>query len=134
MIDLDNFKSINDTYGHSIGDKVLQLVSRRFENITRNIDLIARLGGDEFAIILNNITKNFDPFTVAEKIIDSISQPMDINGQHINIGATIGISVSPEDALNLEDFIHHADKALYKAKHLGKGRYFLYQHLADDEK
>ncbi|WP_022940623.1 diguanylate cyclase domain-containing protein [Psychromonas hadalis] len=134
MIDLDNFKPINDTYGHNIGDKVLQRVSSRLQNITRNVDLIARLGGDEFAIILNSVNDKFDPVPPAQKIIDTLSKPMNIDGQMIKIGTTVGISVSPQDAVSLEDFINHADKALYKAKSLGKGQYFSYQDLADDEK
>lgn len=134
MIDLDNFKPINDTYGHNIGDKVLQRVASRLMNITRTVDLIARLGGDEFAIILNSVNDQFDPITPAKKIIETLSKPMNIDGQMVKIGTTIGISVSPQDAMSLEEFINRADKALYKAKSLGKGQYFSYQDLADDEK
>jgi len=134
MIDLDNFKPVNDTYGHNAGDKVLQMVSRRLEEVSRNVDLVARLGGDEFAIILNSVDGKFDPFTPAQKVIENIKKPMDIDGQIIHIGATIGISVYPKDALGLEEFMNHADKALYKAKELGKGCYFCYEDLADDEK
>lgn len=134
MIDLDNFKPVNDTYGHGIGDKVLQLVSRRLNNITRHVDLTARLGGDEFAIILNNSNDKFDPIIPAQKAIDSISEAMEIDGNKIYIGATIGISISPKDAQGLEALINHADKALYKAKKLGKGQYFLYQNLSNSEK
>lgn len=126
MIDLDNFKPVNDTFGHNIGDKVLEKVSRRLEKIVRRVDLVARLGGDEFAIILNSVENHFDTATPAQKVIDSISQTMHIEGITIKISATIGIAIFPKDALELEDFIHHADKALYKAKSLGKGRYFLF--------
>jgi len=134
MIDLDNFKPVNDTYGHNAGDKVLQMVSRRLENACRHVDLVARLGGDEFAIILNSVDDKFDPFTPAQKVIDNIKEPMDIEGEIIHIGATIGISIYPKDALGLEEFMNHADKALYKAKELGKGQYFFYGDLSDEEK
>ncbi|PKG38488.1 sensor domain-containing diguanylate cyclase [Psychromonas sp. Urea-02u-13] len=134
MIDLDNFKPINDTYGHNIGDKVLQRVSCRLQNVTRNVDLIARLGGDEFAIILNSVNDHFDPISPAQKIIETITKPMNIDGQMVQVGTTIGISISPQDAMSLEEFINRADKALYKAKSLGKGQYFSYQDLSDDEK
>jgi diguanylate cyclase (GGDEF)-like protein/PAS domain S-box-containing protein len=134
MIDLDNFKPINDTFGHSIGDKVLQRVSSRLQNVTRNIDLIARLGGDEFAIILNSVNDHFDPISPAKKIIETVSKPMNIDGKMVQVGTTIGISISPQDAMSLEEFINHADKALYKAKSLGKGQCFSYQDLPDDEK
>lgn len=134
MIDLDNFKPINDTYGHNVGDKVLQRVASRLQNITRNVDLIARLGGDEFAIILNSVNNKFDPVTPAQKIIETISKPMNIDGQMVKVGTTVGISISPQDAVGLEDFINSADKALYKAKSLGKGQYFSYQDLPENEK
>jgi len=131
MIDLDNFKPVNDTFGHNIGDKVLEKVSRRLEKIVRRVDLVARLGGDEFAVILNSVENHFDTITPAQKVIDSISKTMHIEGISIKISATIGIAVCPKDALELEDFIHHADKALYKAKGLGKGQYFSYKDLND---
>jgi diguanylate cyclase (GGDEF)-like protein/PAS domain S-box-containing protein len=133
MIDLDNFKPVNDTFGHNIGDKVLEKVSRRLEKIVRSVDLVARLGGDEFAIILNSVENHFDTATPAQKVIDSISKTMHIEGITIKICATIGIAIYPKDALALEDFIHHADKALYKAKSLGKGRYFLFNEFNDKE-
>ena len=134
MIDLDNFKPVNDTYGHNAGDKVLRLVAERPQSVTRNVDLIARLGGVEFAIILNSLNDCFDPLAPAQKVIDSIKQPMNIDGETIPIGATIGISLSSKAVTNIDDFINHADKALYKAKDLGKGQYFLYDDLTDDEK
>ncbi|GLS91904.1 hypothetical protein GCM10007916_29740 [Psychromonas marina] len=134
IIDLDNFKPINDTYGHNVGDKVLQLVSRRLEKVTRNVDLIARLGGDEFAIILNSVDGQFDPITPAKKILQVLSKPMNIDDQVMKIGATIGIAISPQDGVTEEEFVNHADKALYKAKSLGKGQYCLYQDLDQHEK
>jgi diguanylate cyclase (GGDEF)-like protein/PAS domain S-box-containing protein len=134
MIDLDNFKPINDTYGHNVGDKVLQRVSSRLHNVTRNVDLIARLGGDEFAIILNSVKDQFDSIAPAKKIIETITKPMNIDGQIVRVGTTIGIAIYPQDAMGLEEFINRADKALYKAKSLGKGQYFSYQDLDEAEK
>ncbi len=134
MIDLDNFKPINDTFGHNMGDKVLQKVARRLRKITRKVDLIVRLGGDEFAIIINSVHDRFDAITPAKKVVEILSKPMSIDGKTLQVGASVGVSISPQDALSLEDFINHADKALYKAKSLGKGGYFSYQDLSDDEK
>lgn len=129
MIDLDNFKPVNDTYGHNMGDKVLQKVASRLQKVTRKVDLIARLGGDEFAIIINSVSNHFDAVTPAKKVIDTLSKPMLIEGKNIQIGASVGISISPQDALTLTDFINNADKALYKAKELGKGTCFSYESL-----
>jgi len=134
MVDLDNFKPINDTYGHNVGDKVLQRVASRLQNITRNVDLIARLGGDEFAIILNSVDDKLDAVTPAKKVIETIMKPMNIDGQIVKVGTTVGISISPQDAMSQEDFVNRADKALYKAKSLGKGQCFSYQNLSDEEK
>ncbi|WP_169337233.1 sensor domain-containing diguanylate cyclase [Psychromonas ossibalaenae] len=134
LLDLDNFKPVNDTFGHNMGDKVLQKVAQRLRSTVRSSDLTARLGGDEFAVIVNSVNGKFDALTPAQKIIDTIAKPMFIDGERINISVTIGISISPQDALSLEDFIHHADTALYKAKNLGKGRFFSYQDLTTEEK
>ena len=129
MIDLDNFKPVNDTYGHNMGDKVLQKVASRLQKVTRKVDLIARLGGDEFAIIINAVSNHFDAITPAKKVIETLSKPMLIKGETIQIGASVGISISPKDALTLKDFINNADKALYKAKELGRGTCFSYKDL-----
>ncbi|WP_037027320.1 sensor domain-containing diguanylate cyclase [Psychromonas aquimarina] len=134
LLDLDNFKPVNDTLGHNMGDKVLQKVAQRLLNTVRCSDLTARLGGDEFAVIVNSVNDRFDVLTPAQKIIDAISKPMFIDGECISISVTIGVSISPQDALSLEEFIHHADTALYKAKNLGKGRHFSYQDLSEEEK
>ena len=133
MIDLDNFKPVNDTFGHNIGDKTLQRIATRLGNIVRNVDHIARLGGDEFAIILNNIKEPLSPSKTAQKIIDSLSKPILIDDQIIQIGATIGISFSPQDATQQKELLSYADEALYKAKSLGKGQYCLYQNVNDDQ-
>jgi len=134
MIDLDNFKPVNDTYGHNAGDKVLQEVAKRLTDVTRSVDLIARLGGDEFAIILNSLSECVDPIPPAQKVIDSLKQPMHIDGYIITIGATVGIALSNSELTDKEQFMNQADKALYKAKALGKGQYFLYDDLDEDEK
>lgn len=134
MIDLDNFKPVNDTYGHNAGDKVLQEVAKRLSDVTRSVDLIARLGGDEFAIILNSLSDCFDPITPAQKVIDSLKQPMHIDGETITIGGTVGIAISNAAIADKETFMNQADKALYKAKGLGKGVFFLYDDLDEDEK
>lgn len=134
MIDLDNFKPVNDRYGHNMGDKVLQKVASRLQKVTRQVDLIARLGGDEFAIIINSVNNHFDAITPAQKVIDTLSKPMLIDGETVQIGASIGFAIYPKDALTLQDFINNADKALYKAKDLGKGAVFSYEDLQAQDK
>ncbi|MFE8072567.1 EAL domain-containing protein [Marinobacteraceae bacterium S3BR75-40.1] len=125
-IDLDRFKTINDTLGHSAGDKLLSIVASRLQSFVREEDLVCRLGGDEFIVVLNDIDEPADAAPLAAKILALIQRPMQLNGKRIVTSASIGISVYPDDAQDGEDLTRKADSALYRAKEEGKNTYAFY--------
>ncbi len=126
-IDLDGFKPVNDTFGHDIGDAVLQEVAKRIKNCIRDTDTAARLGGDEFAVILQDIQQRESASIVAEKIIKSLADPLAIGKTHCNIGASIGISIYDHDAQESDVMLRHADIAMYNVKKKGKNNYLFYE-------
>ena len=126
FMDLDGFKPINDRLGHQVGDVVLKTVAKRLENSVRDSDTPARLGGDEFAVILPGIDKNENLEAVAEKILHRIMEPMEIKGEILSVGTSMGISLFPEHAKDKESMIKYADEAMYAAKKSGKGRWQYY--------
>ena len=119
FLDLDRFKNINDTLGHSIGDKVLQLCTERLSKSVRQTDTLARLGGDEFTVIVQDINEDFDSVLVAEKVINAFSKPLQVEQHELFVTPSIGISLFPEDGNSCEELIKHADTAMYRAKELG---------------
>ncbi|MBU0632971.1 EAL domain-containing protein [bacterium] len=126
IFDLDKFKNINDSYGHTVGDELLVAVANRLSTTLSTEDLIARMGGDEFALLLDNMTNIEDAAHTAKKMIEIISKPYILNGLEIHIGTSAGIAVSPKDADSVETIIQYADSALYKAKNEGRGKYRYY--------
>ena len=120
FIDLDEFKAVNDTYGHNIGDNLLVDVSNRLHKSVRDIDIIARLGGDEFTVVLTNIQKQKDVVLIAEKIIKRLNENFIIDKHIIKIGVSIGISIYPEQAKDSDTLIKLSDNAMYMAKKSGK--------------
>jgi diguanylate cyclase (GGDEF)-like protein/PAS domain S-box-containing protein len=122
-LDLNDFKLINDTLGHHIGDLVLKTVAQRLQGCLRSSDMVARLGGDEFTVILPGIPRKSDVTRVADKILHTITQNTQIEGHSISITTSIGVSVYPLDTQDLNDLIQKADQAMYRAKRLGKNRY-----------
>jgi len=125
-IDLDDFKSINDTLGHQAGDVVLTETAGRLKGLVRESDTVARIGGDEFAVILLDVQKPADAAVVAEKIVRATSAPISIGDQQVEVGASIGISLYPKDGTSIAALLRCADSAMYVAKGLGKGSYSLY--------
>ncbi|WP_413172715.1 CHASE2 domain-containing protein [Anabaena azotica] len=123
FIDLDGFKSVNDSLGHEMGDHLLVIIAQRLSNALRVSDIISRLGGDEFTVILQSIANVQIPATVAEKLLSVITEPIILDGHVIRVSASIGISIYPINADNSETLIKQADTAMYQAKHLGKNRY-----------
>jgi diguanylate cyclase (GGDEF)-like protein/PAS domain S-box-containing protein len=121
FIDLDNFKTINDTLGHHVGDALLKQVAARIKEVLREADLVSRLGGDEFLVILADFAAPEDAAKVAEKLLQTISAPIALEGQQLRANASIGISVFPRDGDNADDLIRHADAAMYSAKDHGRG-------------
>ncbi|GAB4301529.1 MAG: hypothetical protein Kow0096_22460 [Thiohalomonadaceae bacterium] len=126
FIDLDGFKQINDTYGHNMGDRLLQEVAQRLLDSVRESDTVARMGGDEFTVILRNLATPGNAEDVAGKIIAALSDPFIINQQALHIGASIGISLYPLHADTLEGLVSYADLAMYGVKHRGKNNYAVY--------
>jgi diguanylate cyclase (GGDEF)-like protein len=126
-IDLDHFKQVNDSLGHSIGDKLLQHVAGRLKAATRENDLVARLGGDEFALLLRGGVSPTDAATVAERIVTSIGTPFMVDDHQLVIGASVGISIAPADGEDGEALMKNADLALYKAKTDGRSTYHFFE-------
>jgi diguanylate cyclase (GGDEF)-like protein len=127
FIDLDGFKTINDTYGHNVGDSLLIKVSRRIEKSIREIDIVARLGGDEFTVVLLDLQRDEDSIEVANKIIAALNKKFIINSKSINIGASIGISTFPKYASDSDTIIKQSDNAMYIAKENGKNRVIIHK-------
>ena len=127
FLDLDHFKSINDSRGHAVGDKLLQSVSKRLVSGLRNSDTVSRQGGDEFVILLSEIAHSEDAAVSAEKLLLSIGAPYSIDGQELYISGSIGISVYPEDGEDPETLIQRADTAMYHAKERGRNTFQFFQ-------
>ncbi|OOY95682.1 hypothetical protein BOW17_01575 [Solemya velum gill symbiont] len=125
-LDLDQFKPVNDKFGHSVGDEMLQSISSRLKENIRESDTIARLGGDEFSVILEKITHPKDAVKVASNIIESLGRPFEIKGNTLNIGVSIGISIYLEDGENMTSLVKNADEAMYRAKQRGRNCYEFY--------
>ena len=132
-LDLDHFKDINDTLGHPIGDLLLQRVSDRLLVCARDSDTVARLGGDEFAIIATNLSQVDDVTVLARRIIDTLGQPFDLEGQKVHTATSIGITLYPADNHDPDQLLRNADMALYRAKDAGRGRYQFYDAEMDTE-
>jgi len=123
LIDLDRFKFVNDTLGHDAGDELLQLVSNQLLSVVRESDTVARLGGDEFVVILPDIHSPEAAAHVAQNIINTLRNPYRLRENSVNIGASIGISIYPNNGQKVDILVKQADLALYKAKDLGKNNY-----------
>ncbi len=126
MLDLDLFKPINDTLGHAAGDQVLQEVGRRLLKLARRDDTVARLGGDEFAIIQASLSNDKGAIILGEKVVQTITQPYDLDGKPVAIGVSAGIATCPEDSVNATELTQLADTALYNAKRSGRNRFCRY--------
>lgn len=132
LIDLDNFKTINDKLGHAHGDELLQIIASRLLDVMRESDTVARLGGDEFTVILNEFESAEDVMRVASDIINSISEPTVLMEQHFQVGASIGIAMFPEDGKDGETLLRHADMGMYHAKETGKNQFQFFSFRLQD--
>ncbi|MEN4046317.1 EAL domain-containing protein [Sulfurimonas sp. NWX367] len=126
FIDVDNFKNINDTYGHTTGDKLLEIIAKRMKTHIRSNDILARLGGDEFAILLQNIKNPTVPGNIANKILDTMQKPIYIDQHTIFTSISIGIYVSDHQNESREKILSYADVAMYAAKNSGKAKYIYF--------
>ena len=121
-VDLDRFKPVNDTYGHAVGDALLREVADRLRHVTRPGDLVARLGGDEFTVVVHDLGDRDVP-AIADRIVSDLCEPFTINGHELRIGASVGVAVSSVGHFEAEHLLDAADRALYEAKHGGRGRW-----------
>ena len=130
-LDLDNFKSINDSFGHAFGDSLLRVVAQRLQGRTRRSDVVARLGGDEFAIIRWGDVRAEDAEELAARIVSSFEDPCEVEGAHVRVGTSIGIAIAPKDGRSGGQLLKNADTALYAAKFDGKGRFRFFDYEMD---
>lgn len=126
FLDLDRFKYINDTLGHTVGDSLLRNAGKRLATCIRETDMVARLGGDEFTILLPNLREEQSAIDVAERIIEELAQPFNLHGYEFFLTTSIGISFYPDDGDKFETLIRHADTAMYYAKEQGRNNYQVY--------
>ena len=132
FLDLDRFKQINDTLGHSVGDQLLKEVARRLASCIREGDVACRRGGDEFNVILSEVRRGQDAGRVARKIQKALAEPLTIDGRELFTSASIGISLYPADGQDAESLVKHADIAMYQAKAEGGGAFrFFLPHMTD---
>jgi diguanylate cyclase (GGDEF)-like protein/PAS domain S-box-containing protein len=127
ILDLDNFKTVNDTLGHPVGDALLRAVATRLRSIARDRDMVARLGGDEFAIVQVGIETGDDAAGLARRLIDAMSEPFNVGDQQVFVGVSIGIALAPKDGDVAEKLMRNADLALYSAKAKGRRTYLLFE-------
>jgi diguanylate cyclase (GGDEF)-like protein/PAS domain S-box-containing protein len=123
FIDLDGFKPINDTYGHECGDEVLKATAGRLLEAARGDDTAARIGGDEFVMVLGELKNGLHAGLTANRVIKSITRPIPWNGLQVQVSASLGISVAPNDGLEPDELLKKADEAMYVAKKSGKNGY-----------
>jgi diguanylate cyclase (GGDEF)-like protein len=126
-IDLDRFKAVNDMLGHPIGDALLRVVGDRLQASARPTDLVARLGGDEFAIVQTGTEQPFGATALATRLIAEIAKPFGLDGHHVEIGASVGISIAPNDGSDPDKLLKNADLALYRAKSDGRDSYRFFE-------
>jgi diguanylate cyclase (GGDEF)-like protein len=133
MLDLDRFKAVNDVLGHAIGDTLLQAVAERLQQVVRDVDCVARLGGDEFAIIQPGGNNRESATALAKRILETITEPYDLDGRKVVIGTSIGIALAPQDAKDADTLVRCADLALYKVKSEGRNRYRFFEAAMEAE-
>jgi diguanylate cyclase (GGDEF)-like protein len=126
-LDLDNFKGVNDTHGHSIGDLLLKQVAQRFQFCLGQSDTLARLGGDEFVVLQEDLEKPEQAGNLARRLIEAMAEPFDLEGRPIYLGVSIGVSVSPSDGADVDALLRNADMAMYRSKTEGRNTYRFFE-------
>ena len=132
ILDLDHFKTVNDTLGHAFGDGLLMAVAERFREIVRKGDTVARVGGDEFLFIVSDIAAREDASIVAMKILETFRIPLVIDGRQISVTPSMGIAVFPDDGSDMDTLVIKADKAMYEAKKTGRNRFEYFKERVGD--
>jgi diguanylate cyclase (GGDEF)-like protein len=126
-LDCDYFKMINDSWGHEVGDEFLQIMAKRLKSCVRSMDTVARIGGDEFVLVLSCIQSPEEAARIAQRVLETIQHPWQIKQQQFTLSISIGISLFPADGEDAVTLLRYADRALYQAKHAGRGQYRFYQ-------
>jgi len=126
LVDLDNFKLINDTFGHNRGDQLLQTIAKRMQSCLRESDTVARLGGDEFVLLLSGENRGEALALAIQRVLKSVARPWQFEGHELGVSCSIGVSVFPRDGRDVQMLLRNADAAMYKAKELGKNNYQFY--------
>ena len=126
FLDLDRFKTLNDTLGHPVGDELLEVVAERLRGLVRRSDMVARIGGDEFMVMLQSVQRDYDPARLAEKIIHAVSRPCVLAGRKHRLTTSIGIALFPSDSTDPDMLVRAADMAMYHAKASGRNRFAYY--------
>jgi diguanylate cyclase (GGDEF)-like protein/PAS domain S-box-containing protein len=129
MLDLDNFKNVNDTLGHMVGDQLLKEVGRRLSGLVRQSDTVARLGGDEFIILLSDIERMEDAVGIAETILKAFQQPFICGNHKLTSSTSIGIALYPDDCQDVDSLLKNSDKAMYSVKAQGRNNYKFFAHV-----
>ena len=132
-IDLDHFKTVNDTLGHPVGDALLQAVAGRLRACLRSSDVVARLGGDEFAVIQSGGEQPTSSTTVASKIVQQLGEPFEVLGHQVVVGASVGIAIAPDDGKDADRLMANADMALYRAKEDGRSTFRFFESEMDSK-
>lgn len=132
-LDLDGFKDINDEHGHNVGDEMLIAVSHNMKTVLRNVDTLARIGGDEYAVVLVDVQGPHQCGFMVERILRACAEPVVIQGNLLRISASIGVTIYPQDNVDADQLLRHADRAMYEAKQAGKNRYHIFDSVLDAE-
>ncbi len=127
LVDLDNFKPVNDQHGHPVGDLMLIEVARRASRCVRGSDIVARIGGDEFVVLLRSVRDATHAVAIAEKVRAALRQPFELDGLHLSISASLGVALYPDDGEDETTLMRHADQAMYRAKQAGRDGIRVYQ-------
>jgi diguanylate cyclase (GGDEF)-like protein/PAS domain S-box-containing protein len=133
FIDLDRFKTVNDTLGHPLGDALLRIAAERLRGCVREGDTVARLGGDEFAVVQTGLTDLTGATRLAERVVEAMAAPFDLQGHQVMIGASVGVSVAPSDGDDADELLKKADMALYRAKADGRGAFHFFERAMDEQ-
>jgi diguanylate cyclase (GGDEF)-like protein len=127
-VDLDHFKRVNDSLGHAAGDQLLGIVAHRLKACVKEGDTVARLGGDEFCVLLRNVGDGDTARQIADRVIRSLALSANLSGRDYQMRASVGVTLFPDDGVDLEEVIRHADLAMYRAKAAGRGRAMFFEH------